>query len=544
MVKKKKNRFLEALTYYNVIIFIVAALLLFASKDIAISYICSTLNVRKEATRQLVQYGVYISEACAWLYFFYKNYQKKKYQKVTGRNLDTDIAKYKRSPSQLLEYFKDADPHKLDTSVFEAEHWSDANGFIFGMAKNKLVKIPSASESNIAVFGPPGTGKTAGLANINAITFEGSVLAIDIKGDIYAYVSKHSDREIRLFCPEDPENSAHFNPLAGLSEMDSTYKKLYIESMSTILIADEGGGGSDGNYFVTRARKYYQGICHMLYYENPDITFPEIVHKILEGNAFDWVNNAINGECQEAKELLSSFFGNNEKNVTGAYDNLVTAMTPFANEALDELLKDDGHCISSNDLEEGRDVYLQIKQEHLDAYAPLFTLIVQAFSTAFTKRPDNSSGIKTRPVLMLLDEFPALTYSYKLINSNLSTLRSKNIVIVMIQQNLAQLEKRYDPTGARSLVGNCNYQIILGSNDIASSKVFSDTFGKRRILKRSNSESHSQNETTSWSVQEADEQIFRPEDFGYLGTNAVLYFKGKYAMIRKLNCYRDVKPEM
>lgn len=140
---------------------------------------------------------------------------------------------------------------------------------------------------------------------------------------------------------------------------------------------------------------------------------------------------------------------------------------------------------------------------------------------------------------MLLDEFPALTYSYKMINSNLSTLRSKAIICMIIQQNMAQLEYRYQPTGARSIIGNCNYQIILGSNDINSSKVFSDTFGTHKVLIVGKSESSSTHKTNSRSIQQAREPIFFPEDFGDLDKEMVIYFKGKHCRCRKLNCYTD-----
>ena len=142
---------------------------------------------------------------------------------------------------------------------------------------------------------------------------------------------------------------------------------------------------------------------------------------------------------------------------------------------------------------------------------------------------------------MLLDEFPQLTFSYKLINSNLSTLRSKSVICMLIQQNLSQLEYRYQPTGARSILGNCNYQVILGSNDINSSKVFSDTFGFKRVLKISNSETFAQNTSSGRSIQETTEKVFPPEHFGDLSQEKkmIVYFKGKYIECKKLNCYID-----
>lgn len=510
-------------------------------------YICEISCEYMKLTERHPLYNIYkmavpIGLAAIWFMIVFTICRDKRYRCLTGRTYGADNSKYKRSYHELVEYFQNAEPHKLDTSPFEKVPWRNAKGIIFGTDKGRLIQIPSNSECNIAIFGPPGSGKTSGIAIINAMSFQGSVLAVDVKGDLYNYVSKHTKRKIVRFCPDSPtalKDSVRFDPFAELGQMDDTDKKLYLESVATVLIADEGG--SDGNYFSTRARKMFQGITHLILHTNPNASFPDVIHAILQGNVFDWVTKAIESDCEPAKELLASFYGNSEKNVSSAYDALTTALVHFSNPILDELLSKNGNCISIKTLEQGTDLYLQISQEHLDAYAPLFTLLIQSMSTAFTKRPDSSTGVKNRPILMLLDEFPQLTFSYKLINSNLSTLRSKSVICMVIQQNLSQLEYRYQPTGARSILGNCNYQIILGSNDINSSKVFSDTFGKKKVLKISNSETNSQNNTTGRSVQEATEKVFEPEYFGDLSANnkMIIYFKGKYCEATKLNCYKD-----
>lgn len=111
---------------------------------------------------------------------------------------------------------------------------------------------------------------------------------------------------------------------------------------------------------------------------------------------------------------------------------------------------------------------------------------------------------------------------------------------MVLQQNLSQLEYRYHPAGARSILGNCNYQIILGSNDIESSEVFSRMFGMKKILRMGNSITRSDKISAGQSAQEAEIRVFPPEYFGDLSfkSQMVLYFKGKYAELTKLNCYR------
>ena len=519
------------------------ALGLFFTKGYIVKFSSYMLNVTKESrTYDILKFLIYIILTFLWTYSTFTLTRKKLYFSKTGRHFRKDHRRYKRGYFELMEFFQNADPHRLDTTIFPEQTWNTTRAIIFGTYGNKLISIPSDSECNIAVFGPPGSGKTSGIAIINAMQFKGSVLAVDIKGDLYHYVSKHSKRKILRFCPDNPDalkESCHFNPFSEIDKMDMTAKKLYLKSIATILIPDEGG--SDGNYFSSRARKILQGITHLILHRTPDANFPFVIHSILQGNIFDWVTESMNSDCIASKELLASFHGNSEKNVTSAYDALTTALVCFSNPILDELLNNKGQCISIRDLEEGRDIYLQIAQENLDAYAPLFTLIMQSFSTAFTKRFDTSIGVKNRPILMLMDEFPQLTFSYELINSNLSTLRSKSIICMMIQQNLSQLQQRYSENGTRSIMGNCNYHIILGSNDINSSKLFSDTFGSRKVLKISNSETMSQNNSASQSVQEATEKIFPPEYFGDLAAQnkMIMYFKGKYCECEKLNCYKQ-----
>ena len=535
MISKQKMQ--ELLPTYWIIGFIVYAVVLFALKKILLY---PGGDGSAGIIFEFLDMILTILLIALWGATVFTFIRSKMYYCETGRNFNKDCSTYKRGYRELVEYFKDAEPHKLDSSQFEYQQWYREKGLVFGTIESRLVTIPSDCECNIAVFGPPGSGKTSGMAITNAITFEGPVLAVDIKGDIYNYVSNYSNRKIIKFCPDHPNalwESYHFDPFAGIEKMNTTDKKLYLESMATILIPEESG--TDGYYFSSRARKMFQGITHLLLYYNPEISFPEVVERILTGNVFEWVKMALESECMAAREQIASFYGNNEKNISAVYDTLTTAIIHFSNSVLNELLRKSDNCISIDLLEKGYDIYLQVSQEHLESYAPLFTLILQTFSSAFTRRPDSSTGVKNKPILMLIDEFPQLTFSYEMINSNLSTLRSKNVICMIIQQNISQLELRFGQAGARSILGNCNCQIILGSNDLTTSTTFSDMFGYKKVLKISNNEVTSQNVSTGMTVQEAEEKVFPPESFGDLQTRKkmVFYFKGKYLLCNRLNCY-------
>lgn len=557
----KKYGWLYTINYYGIIWHLGSLLLVMIFMGTTAGLIRDALLADNmiPTVAEVVYKCVPIAMLAAWSVMVFTSVRDKRYRYLTGRFYGKDHSFFNRTYGELVDYFRyeSSQPHKLDVDKYKLvsrKAWRAAKGIVLGMSMNskkdkngRLITIPSSTECNIAIYGPPGTGKTSGPAIINCMTFQGSVLAVDIKGDIYNYVSQHSKRRIIRFCPDHPDAlnvSARFNPFGGIERLNVAEKKLFIENMCTVLIPDEGG--NEGNYFTSRARKMMQGIYYLLEDKykahNKMLTFPAFVHEILEGNIIDWVKTAVDSNNLNAKEYLASFYGNSEKNICGAYDALSSSLIHFANPILDRLLDGrDKHCISIDYLEEGYDIYLQISQEHLDSYAPLFTLIIQNFSTAFTKRPDSSTGYKNRPILMLLDEFPQMTFSYKMINSNLSTLRSKSVICCLIQQGIAQLENKYKDTGARAIMGNCNYQIILGSTDTAASDTFSKLCGMKKNLKRSNSLNRSRDKSHSVSVQEVDERVFPPEYFGDLrdkGTQ-ILYMNGKYCECYKLNCYVD-----
>ena len=491
------------------------------------------------------------------IFVLYKIVQSTIYRLKTGRNYGVDHSKYKRSYSELVKYFCIADTHLHNLDGFKAEKWEKAEGIMFGTVGRKLINLPSDSEGNIFVAGSPGSRKTTGVVIPTCARYGGSVLAIDIKGDIYNFCKDY--RSILRFCPDLKdekgnsiaiENSAHFNPFGSLSGMSESDKKLFLENMALALIPDKGS--SDGDYFSSRARNLFVGITHFLLSLKSDLTFPELLHAILHHqqpsgiqiepfpiDVFGWVNTIRQSDCLAAVERVASLYRNSEKNVSGAFDCLATALTPFSNNILDTLLDGKGSSISCKSLEDGYDIYLQIDQDNLLVYAPLFTMMVSSFISDFTRRPDTSTRAKNRPILILLYEFPQLSFNYDMINSALSTLRSKSVQCMRIAQNVAQLSREYQNDGWRSLLGNCQYQLVLGTNEELTQKHFSTLFGSRRILKISNSDSlpKTPREKESRTITEDREPIYQMEDFGDLGDRLIIYYNGKRIEAKKIWCY-------
>ena len=437
-------------------------------------------------------------------------------------------------------FFSKADEHKLNTSNFPKANWKNKRGILFGYTKSgKLIFTPSRSEINIAVYGTPGSSKTVSYVKPNARQFNGAVLAIDIKGDIYEYNKDY--RPIIRFAPDIPNaiyNSAHFDPLSGVSKLNSSAElKLFVSNMAEILIPDDS---EKEKYFSTNARKLFCGILILLLETCPNLTFPEFLHAVLHykkptdwklsefpTTVFEWIELISASPYPNAAEQVTAMLGNNEKNISGVADRLNTALLPFSNDVLDVLLDNNGNCISAESLYGGNDVYLQISQGNLKTYAPLFTLIINEFMINFAKRPDSAfANTNNRPILCILDEFPQLTFSYNTINQFLSTLRSKSIIIMLICQTISQLANRYDTYGYMALLGNCTYQVCCKSNDPTTIEYFKKIIGTKKTLRYSDI-----------SIGEMDVPVYKNEDYGNLHDTAILYFDGKHTEVLKIKSY-------
>lgn len=461
------------------------------------------------------------------------------YRGEFGRNLIYDVWHLKQSPFYLISYYLKSDPNKLDDTAFPKLDWKSTKGIMFGYSKNgNLIRYDSKTEMNCAVFGSPGSAKTVGYVKPNARCFGGSVLAVDIKGDIYEYNKRH--RKIMRFAPDIPnaiQKSARFNPFEGFDILSQTELKLRVLNMAEILIPLDS---QKEPYFSVTARKLYSGFLIYLLAVCKNLTFPEFLQAVLHNkkpagyrpdffpsNIFEWIECVAASRIPAAVEQVVGLIGNNERNIAGCYDRLNTALVPFSNPVLDKLLSGKGKCISAQNLYDGYDVYLQISQNNLNVYSPLFTMIINSFLSDFANRPDTAYNRHTnRPILCILDEFPRLTFPYETIDSFLSTLRSKSVVMMPVCQSVAQLVKKHGDDGAQALLGNCTYQVCCKANDQITRNHFIDTIGTKRTLKE------------AFESTETEEPVYPPSKYGNLTDTAIVYLDGKHAELRKIKSYQ------
>ena len=526
---------------------------------------CLSLKLRENSSLYpLIQYGLMAFLAAFWIYLFFTKIRSQRYKYLTGRSYAKDHHQYNKTYTELVEFWEKSDPYKIDIEKqLPVEDWHTAEGVILGKAKDKfgtyhLLKRDSAAPGNLSCLGRPGCGKSTTQAATTAARFNADrtdggcgVFAISIKGDLLNFV-KDKRKNIKVFTPDNAVGSCHYDPFSGLSEMSLIDKRTFAENMSQIICPDEDG--ENAAFFVEGARDYFCSILLYLCFMHETgkisgpLRFPEFVDEILNDNVFNITMTIKASGCRIAGEYTNSYEGSSEKNVSGIYNHLVKNIRPFHTGALAELLDGKGDCITPDDLNSS-DIYIDVPQDKYSVYAPVISIIISNFLQAFMRRPDVSSGEETVPILFLLDEAVQLKIPFQILDSAMSTLRSKKVTLFLLMQSIAQLEAKYGDVQAREIIDLCSYISVFNAQDPKSREFFHKLIGTRKMLKRSTSLSSKSeyDKTAGESVTVEEECIFKAADFGDLNVtdkkgnvthHVLIYAEGKYLLCETTPCYQ------
>jgi len=193
--------------------------------------------------------------------------------------------------------------------------------------------------------------------------------------------------------------------------------------------------------------------------------------------------------------------------------------------------------ISPHDLEQGKDVYINIPEHLLRQWKNFQTLIVNQFLSYFEQRPEYGAD----PILFLLDEFPRLG-KVSAILDGLATLRSKKITICLIIQSLAQLDTIYGTNERKVISDTCAYKAILSATDAETQEYFSKLVGTYDKTETSYGTRHKPYtgfpDGTSTDTRKNEKRIIKPEEFATL-QDAVLLTPFGFCRVDKAPYYRE-----
>ena len=159
-------------------------------------------------------------------------------------------------------------------------------------------------------------------------------------------------------------------------------------------------------------------------------------------------------------------------------------------------------------------------------------LYTQIFQILYFKADCEYGGSLPIPVNFVMDEFAnvALPNDFEKI---LSTMRSRNISVSIIIQNLSQLKALFEKSW-ESIVGNCDEFLYLGGNEQSSYKYVSELLGKETIDTNTYGKSTGHSSSYSTNYQMTGRELLTQDEVRMLDNNkAILLIRGEKPVVDK-----------
>lgn len=398
----------------------------------------------------------------------------------------------------------------------------NANVF-FGWRQNKDVVYyigkPQDRDGHVLVVGGAGSGKSSCIAIPTLGTWDGTFVAIDIKGELSKNwpCVRRTRYPVKVFdfSKEKKSITFRYDPFHLLREGDPDDLVQNAREIAQAIIpippnAQEPFWSQAAQHVLTAVILYVYGTneidedsgkrlegtfnqAMVLIQKKPIWELIEEISKSKNEAAIMHINQFRDIECPEDNKML-----------TGISAELSNRVMVFATDnRIRAAFTSDNDMMKWEDLE-NHNIFMRIPEDKLGQWDGAITLMLTQLIRTLERRTDKYSGEKCPPpVLLLLDEFPRLG-KLDVIQSAVSTLRSKGVTICLMVQSLAQLDKTYGKESRQIIVDNCPYKAILNVTDPENQKIFSDMIGSINVRQNgiSDSSSRSKGENSGSSVGE------------------------------------------
>ena len=159
-------------------------------------------------------------------------------------------------------------------------------------------------------------------------------------------------------------------------------------------------------------------------------------------------------------------------------------------------------------------------------------LYTQLFQTLYYQADIVYGGELPVPVHFLMDEFANVALPDEF-DKLLSTMRSRQIFVSIIIQNLAQIKSLYKDAW-ESIVGNCDELYYLGGNEQSTHKFISEYLGKETLDTNTYGKSSGKSGSYSTNYQQAGRELLTADEVRLLDNDyALLFIRGERPIFDK-----------
>ncbi|MBR0683950.1 conjugal transfer protein TraG [Roseomonas eburnea] len=332
---------------------------------------------------------------------------------------------------------------------------------------------------HVLCFAPTRSGKGVGLVVPTLLTWPGSAIIHDIKGENWQLTAGWRARfgRVLLFDPTNPASAA-YNPLLEVRRGDSEVRD--VQNIADILVDPEGALERRNHWEKTSHSLLVGAILHVLYAEQ-DKTLAGVAgflsdpRRPIERTLAAMMTTPHLRDrphpvvASAARELLNK--SDNER--SGVLSTAMSFLGLYRDPVVAQVTRRCDWRIA--DLVEAREpvtLYLVVPPSDIVRTKPLVRLVLNQIGRRLTESLENER--RRHRLLLMLDEFPALG-RLDFFESQLAFMAGYGIRSFLIAQSLNQIERAYGPNNA--ILDNCHVRVAFATNDERTAKRVSDALG-------------------------------------------------------------------
>ena len=360
----------------------------------------------------------------------------------------------------------------------------DPDGVILGRYEREYLRHDGPE--HVLCFAPTRSGKGVGLVVPTLLTWPGSAIVHDIKGENWQLTSGFRARHGRvlLFDPTNPKSSA-YNPL--LEVRRGEWEVRDVQNIADILVDPEGSLDKRNHWEKTSHSLLVGAILHVLYAE-PDKTLAGVARFLsdpkrpVDSTLRAMMTTAHLGEAgphpvvaSAARELRNK----SENERSGVLSTAMSFLGLYRDPVVAEVTRRSDWRIS--DIVAGDQpttLYLVVPPSDINRTKPLMRLLLNQVGRRLTEDLQANAG--RHRLLLMLDEFPALG-RLDFFETALAFMAGYGLKSFLIAQSLNQIEKAYGPNN--SILDNCHVRVSFATNDERTAKRVSDALGTATEMK-------------------------------------------------------------
>ena len=387
---------------------------------------------------------------------------------------------------------------------------------------------------NTLVCGGSGAGKTRFYAKPNIMNANTSFVVLDPKGELLrdtGNLLKEKGYDIKVIDLINMEKSHCYNPFVYLKDDND------VQRMVTNLFKNTTPKNSSSSdpFWDQAAMMLLMALVLYLHHEAPEDeqNFPMVMEMIRAGEVredsedyqspLDMLFERLEEENPEhiAIKYYKNYRSGSGKTLKSIQITLVSRLEKFNLETLASITQTDE--MELNTLGEKKTAIFAVIPDNDSSFNFIVGMLyTQLFQQLYYSADRVHGGRLPVHVHFVMDEFANVALPDEF-DKLLATMRSREISVSIIIQNMAQLKALFEKQW-ESIVGNCDEFVYLGGNEQSTHEYVSKLLGKETIDTNTYGQSHGRNGSYSTNWQMAGRELMTPDEVRMMDNQYVLLF--------------------